>query len=168
MMIFTRLLTATRRLFHQHLPVLSAASQVIKPCGSLSRLLTTTADDISALNRHIFSSLLVHLEQLVVVLGGPASIDLQFFFIRGYSLTGEAALGVRRDAQELSIVTVSHCFYYIVLMSRLFLSHGVHLLCQLVDLTKVFIRYAHLLSGPLKVRCEAIGLLGTASMRKFW
>jgi len=94
MMIFTRLLTATRRLFHQHLPVLSAASQVIKPCGSLPRLLITTAYDISALNRRIFGSLLVHLEQLVVVLAGSTRIYLQFFFIRGHSLTGEAALGV--------------------------------------------------------------------------
>ena len=54
-----------------------------------------------------------------------------------------------------------------MLMSRLFLSHGVHLLCQLVDLIEVFIGNAHLLSRSLKVRSKAIRLLRAPSMREF-
>ena len=166
MMIFIPFLTPTRRLFHQQLPILSAASQVIKPCWRLSWLLIATY--VSTLYRSILGSLLIHLEQLIVVLTGPTRVNLKFFFVRGHSLTGKTTLSVWTDTQELPIVAVSHCFHCIVLMSRLFLSHGVHLLCQLVDLTKVFIGDAHLLSCSLKVWCKAVWLLRTASMRKFW
>jgi hypothetical protein len=173
MMIFIPLLTPTRWLLHHQLPaiILSTTPKVIEPSGPLARLLLLNpcSNIVPALNWRIFSSLLVHLEQLIVVLARSTRVYLQsLFIIRRHSLAREAALGVWRDTQELPIVAVSHCFYCIVLMSRLFLSHGIHLLCQLVDLTKVLIRYTHLLSGPLKVWSKTIRLLRAPSMRKFW
>ena len=97
LIILLSLLTPTRRLLHQQLSILSAASQVIEPSPrtSLARLLLliATTYHVSALYGSVFGSLLVHLEQLIVVLAGATTgVNLQSLFIGGHSLTGQAAL----------------------------------------------------------------------------